>query len=56
MAMPARRCTDEQKEVFYETYDRGVSVRKAAAAAGVSADWGYRWVGQAGLSASRRQP
>jgi len=56
MAMPARRYTDEQKEVIYETYDRGVSVRKAAAIAGVSADWGYRWVGQAGLSAKRRTP
>jgi len=54
--MPARRYTDEQKEVIYETYDRGVSVRKAAAIAGVSADWGYRWVGQAGLSAKRRTP
>jgi len=56
MVMPARRYTDEQKEVFYETYDRGVSVRKAAATAGVSPDKGYRWVGEAGLSAKRRTP
>jgi len=40
MVMPARSYTDKQKEVFYETYDRGVSVRKAAAAAGVSPDRG----------------
>ncbi len=54
--MPARSYTDKQKEVFYETYDRGVSVRKAAAAAGVSPDRGYRWVSEAGLSARRFTP
>ena len=52
--MSARRYVDEQKEIFYETYDRGVLVRKAVAAAGGTPNWGYRWVGEAGLSAKRR--
>ncbi len=56
MGMPARSYTDKQKEVFYEIYDRGVSVRKAAAAAAVSPDRGYRWVSEAGLSARRFTP
>jgi transposase, IS30 family len=38
---------------FFRLLDRGGTVRAAAAAVGVSADVGYRWCRQAGVSSPR---
>ncbi len=41
---------------FFRLLDRGGTVRDAAAAVGVSADIGYRWCRQVGVSTRRGRP
>jgi IS30 family transposase len=47
---------EDKKRRFFLELDRGGTVRAAAAAVGVSADIGYRWCRQAGVSTPRGAP
>jgi transposase-like protein len=48
--------SEDKRRRFFLTLDRGGTVKAAAAAVGVSAEVGYRWCRQAGVSTPRGAP
>jgi IS30 family transposase len=48
--------SEDKRRRFFLELDRGGTVKAAAAAVGVSADVGYRWCRQAGVSTPRGAP